>query len=268
MTRVAPYSAYAGIYDRIGQRAFGERISGAALARLAPSLGLPGRAADLACGTGAATLVLAAAGWRVTGVDRSPEMLDAARLAGAGSGAEWLEQDLRDLRLPERVSLATCFYDSLNYVLESDDLDKIFARVADSLVGGGWFVFDLNTRHRLAEGWDNGLVIVADTDDLLVMYRSWFDPATDRSPLVMTAFQRDRSGHGQSWMRFDEEHIERAYPLDDVKAMLERNGLPTVECLAYDDRTHRFVGPASEASERAVYFARKRSDPPPIDPAR
>ncbi|MEA2529112.1 MAG: hypothetical protein QOG89_756 [Thermomicrobiales bacterium] len=261
--RSAPYTRYAAVYDLIGQRVFGERIAEATLAWLRERGVSPRHVADLACGTGAATLVFAAAGASAIGVDRSPEMLALAERAAAEAGlsATWLEQDLRDLSLPQQVDVATSFFDSINYLVEDDDLRTVFGRVSASLVEGGYFVFDLNTRRRLAEGWGNTSVIAADRDDLFGAYRSWFEPETGLSPLVLTFFRR-RDEEDACWERFDEEHVERAYDLDEVAEYLSTAGLRVIEIRAFLDGSGVLGGRGSEESERVVFFAQRPSGPP------
>jgi SAM-dependent methyltransferase len=256
--RSPPYTRYAAVYDQIGQRAFGERIAAATLAWLAERGVEPRRIADLACGTGAATLVLAGTGASTIGVDRSAEMLAQAERAAtvAGQAVTWLEQDLRELALPCRVDLATSFFDSVNYLIEDDDLRTVFGRVATALCDGGYFVFDLNTRRRFAEGWGNTSIIAADRDDLFGAYRSWFEPETSLSPLAMTFFLR-REGDDGCWERFDEEHVERAYDLDEVEETLVAAGLRVIEIRAFHDGSGVLGGRGSEESERVVFFAQR-----------
>lgn len=262
MVRSAPYSRYAAVYDRIGQRVFGERIAEATLTWLRERGVEPRSIADLACGTGAATLILARTGATTIGVDRSPEMLVVAENMSkeADLSVQWIEQDLRDLSLPDRVDLATSFFDSINYLTDDDDLPRVFARVADALNTDGFFVFDLNTRRRLAEGWGNTSLIVADRDDLFGAYRSWFEPETGLSPLVLTFFVRQDDDESL-WERFDEEHVERAFDLDGVHADLTQAGFEVLEIRTFQDGSGMLGGAGTEASERVVFFARK------IDPA-
>jgi SAM-dependent methyltransferase len=67
----------------------------------------PGDALDAACGTGRYSHYLAARGYRVVGVDSSPDMLDRAR-ARVPSG-EFLLGDVRQLPLPDNcVDLVVC----------------------------------------------------------------------------------------------------------------------------------------------------------------
>ena len=258
--RSPPYSRYAAVYDLIGQRVFGERIAEATLAWL-NDRGIAFRSvADLACGTGAATMIFAAVGASAIGVDRSPEMLAMAERATAEAGlsATWLEQDLRDLSLPWPVELVTSFFDSINYLVEDGDLRIVFHKVAASLVEGGYFVFDLNTRRRLAEGWGNTSVIAADRDDLFGAYHSWFEPETGLSPLVLTFFLCG-DDEDACWERFDEEHVERAYDLDAVSETLAATGFQVIELRAFHDASGVLGGRGSEESERVVCFAQRSS---------
>ena len=75
---------------------------------LAPRLPAPPAAvADLACGTGSLSLLLAEQGDEVTGVDRAPRMLERAE-AKAGDRAAFLLGDVSAPPLPHcSVSLAT-----------------------------------------------------------------------------------------------------------------------------------------------------------------
>ena len=255
--RVPPYSRYAAVYDAVGQGAFGERIAESTLAHLHGSGRRYASAVDLACGTGAGTVVLAASGLATTAVDRSPAMLEFARerAEAAGLPVRFLEQDLRDLALPEPVDLATCFYDSLNYVTEPEDLGRVFRLVRASLRPGGCFAFDLNTRRRFAEAWNDTCMVAADRDGLFGLYRSWFEPETGLSPLILTFFVRAGDGETDLWERFEEEHIERAYRLSDVESMLAAAAFARVEMLEYSDRLGAVTGPGSESSHRVLFFA-------------
>jgi len=53
---------------------------------------------DLCCGPGRHSLALAERGYAVTGVDRSPFLLEQARQRAAEAGAviEWVQEDMQD----------------------------------------------------------------------------------------------------------------------------------------------------------------------------
>lgn len=253
MTR--PYARYAEIYDRTGQNRFGAAMVGLTLKRLEREHGTIGAALDLACGTGSAAIELCRRGVNVTGIELEPAMLGMARTNAARVGVDiaWRLGDMRSFSARSRVDLVTCFFDSVNYLAQEDDLTACFRSAAAALHPGGWFAFDLNTIKRFAEDWNDFTFVAYDDDDLFCVIRSTYDPASQRSPLFLTTFQRD-SISGNRWTRWDEEHIEYGYPLARVEALLGQAGFDVVECLSIDDTSMSISGPGTEASGRVLYL--------------
>lgn len=143
---VAPYRGLAADYDgALGLRFF--RRVRSAFERLQREYGFTFRsAADIGCGTGLFARYLARK-WQVpvVAVDRSPEMLEQAARTCCGEDVRVLRQDLRELRLPDRVGLITANYDVLNHLVVPSDLRRVLHRVRANLVPGGHFYFDLIT---------------------------------------------------------------------------------------------------------------------------
>ncbi len=261
--RSEAYSRYAAVYDRIGQRVFGERIAEATLSFLADNNVYPNTVIDLACGTGAATLVFAREGLAVTGVDLSDSMLEVACQAGVEAGlyVTWRQQDMRHLTVVEPVDLVTCFYDGVNYLTEIDDLDALFSRVWDALLPDGHFVFDLNTREKFDASWNDSCQIATNREEIFGVYQSWYEADTGLSPLILTFFVRQDDG---SWDRFDEEHLERAFELEYVKSRLLETGFDVTAMLDYSDRSPRFGKTGSESSHRVVFVVQKPANEAPL----
>src|SRR4030042_6407587 len=90
---------------------------------------------DLACGEGSFAVAMAKEGVQMTGVDLSPHILQLARERAKKENVsvEFLLQDIRSLPFEERFDLVTCWYDSLNYLLELENLEKTFAGVYGAL---------------------------------------------------------------------------------------------------------------------------------------
>ena len=67
------------------------------------------------------------------------------------SGAEilYLQQDMRELELYSTVGTVYSVCDSLNYILEEEELGAVFALVNNYLFPGGIFIFDFNTPKRV-----------------------------------------------------------------------------------------------------------------------
>lgn len=249
-----PYEAYAAIYERIDQGAFGRELATRTLRWVTTGERKPLHVLDLACGTGAASLVFAAAGHEVVAVDRSPSMLDLARARAERTGRTitFLNQDIRDLDLatiPRSFDLATCFFDSLNYLTGDNDFHEVCTRVGSCLLPDGLFIFDLHTPHELAS-WDERDEIVHDGADLLVYNRLSYDAERERAIGRVVWFER-RNGH---WWRGEETHVERPWSEAAVHDALAAGGMKLMAALTPDG------APADEQTPRVVYYARKASE--------
>ena len=102
---------------------------------------------ELGCGTGSMTEELASRGYDMIGVDYSEEMLEVAIKKREESGHDilYLHQDMREFELYGTVKAVISICDSINYILEKDDLLEVFRLVNNYLDPGGLFLFDLNS---------------------------------------------------------------------------------------------------------------------------
>ena len=131
----------------------------------------PRTVADLACGTGSTTVILAKMGYRVTAVDLSEDMLTEAmdKCSDLDNLPTFVHQALQELRLPRGVDLAVCFLDSLDYITEPADCAEAIRRVYKALNPGGIFIFDVNTPEKLRAM--DGQVFLVEDDDVYCVWR-------------------------------------------------------------------------------------------------
>ncbi len=96
------------------------------------------------------TELLAKQGYDMIGVDLSDSMLDIAmeKRAQSGHNILYLQQDMREFELYGTVRAVICLCDSLNYLLEEDDLLTTFKLVNNYLDPNGLFIFDFNTVYK------------------------------------------------------------------------------------------------------------------------
>lgn len=138
---------YADLYDDVyGEKPYGSECG--LIERLLLEHGDHGgrRLLDLGCGTGGHAIPLARAGWHVTGVDRSPEMLAraAAKLAAqSGAQVELVEGDVRTVELGARFDAALMMFAVLGYQTGNRDVAAALATVRRHLRPGGLFLFDV-----------------------------------------------------------------------------------------------------------------------------
>ena len=208
----------------------------------------PRTVADLACGTGSATRILAERGYRVTAVDLSESMLTEAmdKCADLENLPTFVHQNLAELRLPRAVDMAVCFLDSLDYILDPADCESAIRRTYRALNPGGIFIFDVNTPEKLRAM--DGQVFLDEDDDVYCVWRGEFDEDTNICSYGMDLFQRD----GEVWHRSFEEHQEYAYSIEQLTRYLKNAGFTHIRVWA--DR--EFTAPR-DGEQRVWFQARK-----------
>ena len=235
---------------------------------------------DLGCGTGSMTELLAARGFDMIGVDCSEDMLEIALEKRMASGRDilYLQQDMRDLELYGTVRAVVCLCDSINYLLDVQDLETVFRLVNNYLDPGGIFIFDLNTEYKyrelladrtIAENRDEGSFIwdnYYDEESRINEYDlALFIPAEEADAGKMgegagpdcetgAASGSGTSGEGL-YRKYQETHFQRAYTLDEIREALERAGM---EFLTWYDGDGDGRQAPREDSERIYVIAREK----------
>ena len=217
------YRDFAGLYSRGDYPRFSERMA-ALLPPILKKFGAEPRSVlDVACGEGSFAVAMAGRGFQVTGVDRSLEMLELARRKAteADYWIEVLEQDMRALSLERRFDLATCWFDSLNYLLSMDDLKACCEGVHRALNPGSLFIFDMNTVYGLGVIWQKRpCEVCQDNPEVFEVHRKAYDFETNIATMRITGFMKA----GDTWARVEEEHRERGYSLGEIHSALRASG--------------------------------------------
>lgn len=112
---------------------------------------------DLGCGTGEHVAFLAAEGCRAVGIDRSEDMLEAARSHERAGHARFVQADLleaaRALGDEPPFGLAICLGNVLPHLESDEDAARLLAEVARLLVPGGLLLVQiLNYERILGQG--------------------------------------------------------------------------------------------------------------------
>ncbi|MGA3089650.1 MAG: class I SAM-dependent methyltransferase [Terriglobales bacterium] len=112
---------------------------------------------DLCCGPGRHAVEFAQCGFRVTGVDRSPFLLDRARehASQTGTSIEWIMEDMRSFVRPATFDLACNLFTSFGYFREEQDNLRVLRNLHQSLKDTGVVVLELVGKERLARTWQN-----------------------------------------------------------------------------------------------------------------
>lgn len=282
------YTGFAEVYDLFMDNVPYEAWSEAIVRTLREYGITEGLLLDLGCGTGTMTALLAEAGYDMIGVDGSEEMLELAmeKQAGREESAEkqaereapaekepvekraveeqpgekqnerqtdilYLCQDMREFELYGTVRAAVSVCDSLNYILEEEELLQVFRLVHNYLDPDGLFLFDLNTIYKyealLAEN-----TIAENREEGSFIWENYYDREERLNEYDLTIYARREDG---SYERFEETHYQRAYETGRVLELLREAGLEPLWVRDADN------GEApGEETERVCILARNQLD--------
>jgi len=243
----AAFSAIADIYDRVMARVpYADWVEYVQLL-CRHWRGDLKRVLDVACGTGTVGLALAELGAEVVGVDLARGMLAAARrkdAARGGSPCLWVRADMSALSLaPESFDVAICLFDSLNYLLELDQLRATLLGVRHALTRDGLFIFDVNTEYALEQDFFSQEDL-GDEAEVRLSWRGRFD-ARSRIATVDMDFYLDG---GQT---LKETHRQRAYSPRELRDSIGSAGLRSLA--VYDAYTFNLP---KRDSDRVFYVCR------------
>lgn len=212
---------------------------------------------DLGCGTGTLTQLLAAQGYDMIGIDNAQEMLQIAieKRDSAGLDILYLLQDMRTFELYGTVGAVISVCDSVNYLLEEEEIVQTFRLVNNYLFPQGLFIFDFNTVYKYAQVIGDA-TIAENREECSFIWDNYYHEEEQINEYDLTVFVKEPADMEQAdhalYRRFQETHYQRGYELEQMKDCLRRAGMVFVE--AVDADTHEAV---NDVSERIYVVARK-----------
>lgn len=207
---------------------------------------------DLGCGTGTLTEILYHKGYDMIGVDFSQEMLNIALSKKEKSGSDilYLCQDMRELDLYSTIGTVISACDSVNYLLEDEEVIETFRLVNNYLYPGGVFIFDFNTVYKY-EQVIGDTTIAENREECSFIWDNFYHEEEHINEYDLTIFVKE--GKQELFRKFTETHYQRGYTLEEMKSFVATAGLQFIK--AIDADTHK--APTKE-SERIYIVAREQ----------
>ena len=242
------YTSFAQVYDLFMDNVPYEQW-GAYLFQLLKEHGIEdGLLLDLGCGTGKLTRIMESYGYDMIGIDNSYEMLDIAK-EYASENILYLMQDMREFELYGTVRAIYSACDSINYILEEDELRDVFTLANNYLDPGGLFVFDINSPYKYQELLAEN-TFAETREEGSFIWENFYDEEEGINEYDLTLYIQEKEGH---FSRFQEAHYQRCYELSTIKRLLEEAGMEYVA--AYDAYTK---DPVFEECEKILVIAREK----------
>jgi len=246
------YSGFAKYYDRFtGNVDYSARARyfDTVIQKYAPGANL---LLDLACGTGSLSFEMESLGYDVIGVDGSVDMLGVAveKRADRESSVLFLCQEMAELDLYGTIDATVCALDSLNHVLDEDELLRIFKKVSLFSNPGAAFVFDVNTEYKHRQVLADNCFVFEDEKTMCVWQNSPEDDGLTVDIALDFFALDDESG---LWERSSAEFSERAYPTDFLMDLAKQTGFDVKAVFDEDS----FM-PPRDSSERIIFVLTKK----------
>jgi len=201
------------------------------------------RILDLACGTGILAMKLAEYGHFVYGIDISPQMIKIAKSKSIWSSNVSFEvQNMTQLCVESKFYLATCTFDSINYLMDTDGLKLMCYRIASVLHESGLFVFDSNTNQLYANRHKGRYERELGGESFVQSLN--YDPIKKEATTVF------EFSDGNT-----EVHKQRPYDLVELEPLLAEVGLRIVHVFSGFDKK-----PYNSESERLICVAERETD--------
>ena len=216
------YSGFAKVYDlfmdNIPYKEWTDYVKGL----LAEEGVTEGILLDLGCGTGSVTELLAKEGFDMIGIDNSEEMLDIAMEKRYESGLDilYLLQDMREFELYGTVRGVVSICDSMNYILDDEDLLDVFKLVHNYLDNDGIFIFDMNTMYKYREILADN-TFAEDRDESSFIWENFYDEEEEINQYDLSLFVQEEDGR---YRKYEETHLQRAYEQKTVEELIKESG--------------------------------------------
>ena len=243
------YTGFAEVYDVFQDNVPYEEWCSYVTGLLKEYQVMDGLVLDLGCGTGSLTGLMARSGYDMIGIDNSGEMLQIAMNKRNASGLDilYLLQDMRGFELYGTVKAVISICDSMNYIMEYQELVEVFRLVNNYLDPKGVFIFDLNTEYKYMELLADN-TFAEDREESSFIWNNFYDEEDKVNEYDLTLFVKE----GELYRKFEETHYQRAYGLDQIQQAIRDGGMEFVA--AYDACTRN---PVQQDSERIYVIARE-----------
>jgi ubiquinone/menaquinone biosynthesis C-methylase UbiE len=216
-----PYEKFAYAYDRMMSNVNYVRWADYIEALFAHYKSRPRTVLDLACGTGALTVLLAERGYEMCGIDRAEGMLAVARqkVKSRQLNVQFSEGEMQNFDLNQRFDAVICTYDSINYALNEEELANVFRNVSNHLEPSGLFIFDVTTERNIVRYFHTH-TFAENQDDYTYIWKNTYSYPDKICHTDLTFFIRE----GDLFRRFEEVHIQKIYEVRTVRQILTQTG--------------------------------------------
>lgn len=170
---------------------------------------------EMACGTANISEQLVFKGMEVDGFDNSPFMLYEANKKSFKPNL-YLASMTDEPRKENHYELILCLFDSINYLLKKEEVQKTIHNAWLALQPGGLFVFDISTIYNSRNNFYDEINNHQFAEGSIVQH-AYFDEVRLRQRSYLSLYRR----RGTAYVLSQEEHCQRVYYHREIMSILK-----------------------------------------------
>lgn len=177
------------------------------------------RAVDLGCGSGFQSVPLAEAGFSVTAIDLSQDLLDELTVHGAKLNITPVRDDILSMasHCPAPLALAVCMGDTLTHLSSEEDVRNLFETVFQTLESSGIFIITYRDLSFELTGLDRFIPVRSDDNVIFNCFLEYHEHTVTVHDIVN---RRTEDG----WTLEKSSYSKLRLPVDRVVENLEQAG--------------------------------------------
>ena len=240
------YGEFAYIYDKLSFDIEYEKYANN-IKKLIKEYGIEKeRMLELACGSGMLTNHFFDDFKEIDALDLSSEMLDCFAGKYDNDKVNLIYYDMVDFENPKAYDLIVILLDSINYVTDPKDLEKLFKNCYKNLKEGGLLIFDINSEMKMREIFGSNCFVYEYED----IFYTWDNYMEDNLvDMELNFFVENPDG---TYKRIREYQCERVYSIDFMEDLAKKSGF--IDLQIFDEDTFENV---DEDTLRVLFAARK-----------
>ncbi|WP_394022966.1 class I SAM-dependent DNA methyltransferase [Anaerococcus martiniensis] len=203
---------------------------------------------ELAAGSGMLTHYFFDEFKNIDALDISPDMLNVFAEKYDNDNVNLIYYDMVEFENPDKYDLIVILLDSINYVTDPKELQKLFDNCYKNLKDGGLLVFDINSEYKMKEVFGSNCYVY-EYEDILYTWDNFYED--DLIDMHLNFFVENKDG---SYDRIYEYQLERVYTVDQVSQKVKEAGFHDIKTYDEDD-----FGPVKADSLRILFSAVKEN---------
>lgn len=201
---------------------------------------------ELAAGSGMLTKYFFDEFENLDALDISPDMLNVFANKYDNDNINLIYYDMVEFENPGKYDLIVILLDSINYVTDPKDLQKLFDNCYKNLKDEGLLVFDINSEYKMTQVFGSNCYVY-EYEDIFYTWDNFYED--DLVDMHLNFFVENEDG---SYDRIYEYQQERIYRTNEVTKMVEQAGFKDVKTYDEDD-----FGNVKDDSQRVLFSAVK-----------